>query len=201
MSCLDLDLLRRGVDGIARLGRDFLHKIGAWLQIVEIDLAGSVGGVLSEQCAVAVHFKGGIRERLHGLSVILENAQMGLGAVGDHNAGIARGCGVVDVHIDAVLSRVEDISGGRDGFLHGVVALRDAGDIGKAVVIGGDGGHKLTVPIDLKAGSGETAEVVRITLIDLKRGLPHIPEGQGDVGFPIPIDRLNAFVQRVALRR
>ena len=199
-SRLQLDLLRGGVHNMGVGSGEFLDRVCSGRKVVQIDFAAGAGGVLPHKLRVPIDGKGGIGQRRLGLRVIFHDPQHGHDLVFNGDTGVVSRGGVVVVHIDAMLRAVQHIARGGNRFPNGIIAGGHIGNIGEAVVVGGDGGNKLPVAVDLKGRVGQAVVIARVALINDKRGLSHIVKGQGHVAQAVPVDRLRRAVQLIALR-
>ena len=123
---------------------------------------------------------------------------MRLGTVRDRNLRVGGGSRIIRVDIDAVFRRIKDVSGRGNGFFHGVVALGHVRHGGNAVVVGGHGGHQLTVMVDLKGRAGQAAQVPFIAFIKHQLGFADVSEGKGHIVSAIPVHGLFLRIQFIS---
>ena len=195
---VQLDFLRGAVYNMAVRGANLFHKIGAGSQVIEEDFTVGICGVFTDQLGVAVDRKGHAAQPLHGLPVILHDAEHRHGLVGHGDPGVIRGGGIVIVHIDAVLGGIQHIAGRSNGLLHGVVACGHIGNIGKAAVVGGDGREELAISVNLKGRAAQTAVVALVALVDDDGRRSDIVHGDDHITLAIPMHGLRGRVQLIS---
>ncbi len=102
--------------------------------------------------------------------------------------------------MDAIGLVVEGVALRGHGLLDLVIAHLHIVDVGQPRLVGGHGGDKLTVPVDLKAGTGQIIVVVGVLLGENEGQLAGVRKGQGHVPLAVPVHGLGRAVQVVALR-
>ena len=195
-----LDLLRDAVDHMTCQRGNLFDEVGAGVKVIKENLTAGIGRVFSNQRRVAVDGKGRVGKALLRLRVVFHDAELGHTAVFHGDAGVVGGRGVVVIDVNAMLRAVQNVTGRSNGFFDGVVARRDAGDVGKAVFVGGHAGDALTVPEYVKARVRQAVIVAFVTFVNDERGLADILESHCHVALAVPMDGLRRCVQLIALR-
>ena len=201
VSCPKFYLLGRGSKNVTvSAGIPFHSEVSTRFYLREQDLAVAVCLKVAQRGTIPEDLKGHIGEALVAGSVILQNTEGRQRVIKHYDSGIVCRGGIISINVDAMTLRVEQVALWRF-LLHNLIigAAGHIMDIGKTRVVGRDGGHILTVPKDLKGGSGQIFPALAALLRDNEGGLPHIAEGQGHIACTIPMNGLRGGIHLIAV--